>query len=1139
MAKCEISAAELSSGLQVLYADVHNDLQEMWSGWMEDIEEGFTFLAEIVAEASRELQRSSPQIKTLPKTPGAKKKKGRQKKTVLQSDSENDDPQVSLSLKPTQLKFNLNREPKDIIQEPEPEEPAKKGRATRQRVASTANQGTPKTRATRASRRAVNKNNTSASSSNLSLAENSILKDSTSAKVNASSSVDKLPLGVAGDHDEGSPTVRVRAQAYEEMLRHRNSQSPVKSHSPVKSSSAKEKCEPTKPNRTRLRLKKKVVEDEANTKDDVADSPQNVASELDTSKEHAVNVMNETEVFVNEVFEIDEKSSKAKLTEYEKVKTKTNENVNVLDETQVVVTEVFEVGPKGTPAKLKEYEKVKTKTTPTAIKKDSVSKLVSQPLSRLSSDQGFNDGDDEDDDKESDDEIYSKDCFGNKELAVKKSTRTYTRKRTSKTPILESYDSDDDDNSVQTKEVVPAKSSNNPVFISTSEESLDNKVVNKSTRTYTHKKTKTHDKHDSDGEDNSEQNFETASVKSTRTFTRASKTTSVSALEDTMVNEPIKSARTRTRCVGKADEVAEATEVQRSTRTRARKQKESESNTPEMASTRTRTRASKQKSIDASNQTAVSKAKQNVLLSDDEIVASSPVDVSNLRVGQNKKRLLEERGNSPKPKRSRSIIGDPDVNNMITSSPIKNRGEECDRVLHLSPPRTAKSFNFSSCQMKKSSSFLNRTPGFGNISKVQHSFLKTTPTSQRSSSVLTSFIKRNTPTQKVNQKDIQEQKKQKLLEKEQKNKERLQRAAELRKRRIEEAKRQREEKERRVAEVREKQQRSEMAQQDRINKKLEEKAALKAKLAEERQKEERDKQKIRMKKQLEADNRRKQEEEERLKKIIQAEEEAKEQEEFMRRKKEHEEAERRRRIEEEKRREEERRAEMERARKEEIARKNKQEEEREREWERARVEKQRQEAYEKAERDRIEREKRDERERKLKEELAKLKAMEKERLEKEAQRHQQTLKEKAEMERLINLHNQGVKNNMNTTQTLASNTSIDNKNSQTYDMTPVKKKVITASKNPDNYDIEDKGSDESTDEDDAPKKKVPEWASGTQLRTALIRQFSNPPDLDALFLTKYIEQPDLMKIFPNVKRKDRFKKRTSSAIWTSPVLKRF
>ena len=45
--------------------------------------------------------------------------------------------------------------------------------------------------------------------------------------------------------------------------------------------------------------------------------------------------------------------------------------------------------------------------------------------------------------------------------------------------------------------------------------------------------------------------------------------------------------------------------------------------------------------------------------------------------------------------------------------------------------------------------------------------------------------------------------------------------------------------------MREQNQRSEMEQVDRINKKLEEKAVLKAKIAEERQKEERDKQKIR------------------------------------------------------------------------------------------------------------------------------------------------------------------------------------------------------------------------------------------------------------------------------------------------------
>ena len=53
---------------------------------------------------------------------------------------------------------------------------------------------------------------------------------------------------------------------------------------------------------------------------------------------------------------------------------------------------------------------------------------------------------------------------------------------------------------------------------------------------------------------------------------------------------------------------------------------------------------------------------------------------------------------------------------------------------------------------------------------------------------------------------------------------------------------------------------------------------------------------------------------------------------------------------------------------------------------------------------------------------------EKERKEKEEQRLQQNMKEKAEIDRLINQHNQNVKkNNMNTTQTL-SNTSVDNNN---------------------------------------------------------------------------------------------------------------
>ena len=50
-----------------------------------------------------------------------------------------------------------------------------------------------------------------------------------------------------------------------------------------------------------------------------------------------------------------------------------------------------------------------------------------------------------------------------------------------------------------------------------------------------------------------------------------------------------------------------------------------------------------------------------------------------------------------------------------------------------------------------------------------------------------------------------------------------------------------------------------------------------------------------------------------------------------------------------------------------------------------------------------------------------------------------------------------------------------------YDMTPVRKVYKQAS--PDNYDISDIRSDDSTDDDDAPRKKIPAWASGNCLHT--------------------------------------------------------
>lgn len=46
-----------------------------------------------------------------------------------------------------------------------------------------------------------------------------------------------------------------------------------------------------------------------------------------------------------------------------------------------------------------------------------------------------------------------------------------------------------------------------------------------------------------------------------------------------------------------------------------------------------------------------------------------------------------------------------------------------------------------------------------------------------------------------------------------------------------------------------------------------------------------------------------------------------------------------------------------------------------------------------------------------------------------------------------------------------------------YDLTPVRK-VYTKSQSEENYDIGDMNSDDSTDDEEAPRKKIPKWAQG-------------------------------------------------------------
>merc|ERR1712228_281263 len=100
-----------------------------------------------------------------------------------------------------------------------------------------------------------------------------------------------------------------------------------------------------------------------------------------------------------------------------------------------------------------------------------------------------------------------------------------------------------------------------------------------------------------------------------------------------------------------------------------------------------------------------------------------------------------------------------------------------------------------------------------------------------------------------------------------------------------------------------------------------------------------------------------------------------------------------------------------------------------------------------------------------------------------------------------------------------------------YDMTPARHELPPEPpQDENNYGLEDLRSDEDTDDEDCPRKQVPKWAEGTNLRTALLKQCYMPPDLDQIFAT--VDMPDLSTMF--VEQRKRFFKRTSSACWEQP-----
>ncbi|XP_068050540.1 inner centromere protein [Anomalospiza imberbis] len=384
---------------------------------------------------------------------------------------------------------------------------------------------------------------------------------------------------------------------------------------------------------------------------------------------------------------------------------------------------------------------------------------------------------------------------------------------------------------------------------------------------------------------------------------------------------------------------------------------------------------------------------------------------------------------------------------------------------------------------------------------VQKNQLLMTPSSVGRNGVIKSFIRYNTPLQ-ADPKEKERQRLETLRKKQEAEQLRRQKVEEEKKRRLGEAKLKREERLRKVLQARERAEEMEKERKRRIEQKIALFDEKTEKVREERLAEEKIKKRVAARKMEEAEARRRQEEEARRQRALQQEEEERRRRELMQKKRE-EEQERARKI------AEQRQAEQERERQLAVER----ELERKREQERIQAEKLR-EQQEKAAR------------------LQKEEAAAKERLQMEMEkkeREQQMLAEKKRQEEEQKKMSEEQKAKDNAWAPLLENKE-NSPACNSYEMTPQSRKefkVPLASSNDYGMDL---NSDDSTDDESQPRKPVPAWATGNQLSQAVIRQYYNPPDLDALFGA--IPSPKLEHIF--YKSKPRYFKRTSSAVWHSP-----
>ncbi|XP_076588177.1 inner centromere protein A-like isoform X4 [Chaetodon auriga] len=413
----------------------------------------------------------------------------------------------------------------------------------------------------------------------------------------------------------------------------------------------------------------------------------------------------------------------------------------------------------------------------------------------------------------------------------------------------------------------------------------------------------------------------------------------------------------------------------------------------------------------------------------------------------------------------------------------------------------------------------------------KNQLLMMTPNSLSRNAVIKSFIKHTTPL-KVDPKTKERQKLEALKKKQELEEERMKKMEDERKRKQEELKRKRDERLRRVFEAKVKEEQRE----EEKKKKIEQKMAQIDEKNDKRQAEEKAKKKLAVKRQEELELKKKLEEEAKKKKIQQAQEEKRQQELLAQKKAEEEEqqarklAEARRALELKREQEREKERELERERL--AAERERVEKEKalalQRELERAAREKERRELEE--------RRKALEEKRKM-EEQQRLAAEEKAAQEREAAKQREAAAKQAAAKQTTAALNETVNIEPSVMSTPVGkggglNVTIDiEKSPQSYSITPKGGNKPVLSKSAEDYGM-DQNSDDSTDDESAPRKPIPSWAEGHNLQQIIMKQYFNPPDLDSFFGP--VEPPKLENMF--YKCKPRYFKRTSSAVWHSPPL---